>query len=186
MIVDTLQGFLCNGEARVSAQRNQVLHAAGRFMFVSQFPEDGRGVVNVFKPALPNDHLEFVDQRPFLVGCIDYEMLSTVDHLLHLDRLGKQKLGSESPGKRTNIIICPVGMVPVDSGHGGNGVLEQLFDLELVEDGGIEQVVDVTGFIACIEPHRHNAADADELYRRRIPEVRRTRKTGTNLVVEPI
>jgi hypothetical protein len=75
-------------------------------------------------------------------------------------------------------------MVPVDSGHGVNGVLEQLFDLALVEDGGAEQVVNVTGFIAYIEPHSHDPADADELYRRRLPELRISRKTRTNSVVE--
>jgi hypothetical protein len=186
MIVDTCQGLLCNGEARLGAQAHQLLHAEGLSNSVSQFLEDGSGVVNVIKPVLPSDHLQFVYQGPFLIGCIDYEMLSTVDHLIHIDRMGKQIFGSESLGKGANIIICPVGMVPVDSGHGVNGVLEQLFDLAVVEDGGVQQVVNVTGFIACIEPHSHDPADADELYRRRIPELRRTRKTGTNSVVEAI
>jgi hypothetical protein len=75
-------------------------------------------------------------------------------------------------------------MVPVDSGHGVNGVLEQLFDLALVEDGGAEQVVNVPGFIAYSETHCHDPADADELYRRRHPELRISRKTRTNSVVE--
>jgi hypothetical protein len=57
-------------------------------------------------------------------------------------------------------------MVPVDSGHGANGVLEQLFDLALVEDGGVEQVVNVPGFIGYSEPHCQDPANADELYRR--------------------
>jgi hypothetical protein len=79
--------------------------------------------------------------------------------------------------------------LPFWDGTGGfrpgvNGVLEQLFDLALVEDGGAKQVVNVPGFIAYSETHCHVPADADELYRRRLPGLRISRKTRTNRVVE--